>query len=313
MPSFIRQEAGESTAAMLGSTVMAGLAGIDGQARAVETLRAALAGGKLHHAYLFEGPEGAGKAATARALAMALECEARDPDGCGRCAACQKVEAGTHPDVVWFDMTPKGLTERVRELLTTLGFRPHEGRARVVVFDPAHGLAPVPERAEAANVLLKTLEEPPADTHFILVTAEPRRLPITVRSRCQRVRFLPREEAAGVAAEALGALEAAVGSKHAAGLFEAAGELAADRDEALVLTSALWRRLRDALLVREALADGRVPEERAQVARGFAGWTAASLLAALRATDEATEALRGNVAPSLALEHLLLTLQEARA
>ena len=98
-----------------------------------DALRAAIEGGRLHHAYLFEGPAGSGKAAAARELAMRLECETRV--GCGQCIPCSKVAAGTHPDVFWFDMTPKGLTERVRELLTTLGFRPHEGRARVVVFE----------------------------------------------------------------------------------------------------------------------------------------------------------------------------------
>jgi DNA polymerase-3 subunit delta' len=286
---------------------MGGLADIDGQPRAVENLRAALSGGKLHHAYLFEGPEGAGKAATARALAMALECEARDPDGCGQCNACRKVESGMHPDVVWFDMTPKGLTERARELLTTLGFRPHEGRARVVIFDGAHGLAPVPERAEAANVLLKTLEEPPADTYFVLVTAEARRLPVTVLSRCQRVRFAAKEQALA-SPETLDALEAALAAPAAAALFAAAGELAPDRDEAMALTAGLWRRLHDALLVRERHA---LPDERAAAARGLSQWSAAAILVALRASDEATEALRGNVAPSLAMEHLLLTLRDA--
>jgi DNA polymerase III delta prime subunit len=275
----------------------------------IHSLRAAIDAGRLHHAYLFEGPPGSGKAAAARELAMTLECETRR--GCGECGPCRKVEAGTHPDVIWFDMTPKGLTERVRELLGTLAFRPHEGRARVIIFDPAHGLAPVPERAEAANVLLKTLEEPPADTYFVLVTAEPRRLPVTVRSRCQRLRFAPRELDGGEAEAALATLEQATTAKSGAALFEAASELSADRDEAIALTLALWRRLHDALLVREALADGRVPEARAQAARGFAGWTAASLIGAMRATDEATEALRGNVAPSLVVEHLLLTLKEA--
>jgi DNA polymerase III delta' subunit len=276
----------------------------------IEGLRAALQAGRLHHAYLFEGPPGAGKAAAARALAILLECE--KSTGCGACGPCQKVEAGTHPDVIWFDMTPKGLTERVRELLTTLGFRPHEGRARVIIFEPAHGLAPVPERAEAANVLLKTLEEPPPDTHFILVTAEPRRLPITVRSRCQRIRFAPPPEADEVL-EVLAGVDKAVTAKSASAMFEAVGELAADRDEAIDLTLALWTRLRDALLVSAAVADGRVPPGRAAAARAFAEWPAASLLTALRATDEATEALRGNVAPSLVLEHLVLTLREARA
>ncbi|HEY2746281.1 MAG TPA: AAA family ATPase [Polyangia bacterium] len=276
----------------------------------IEALRAALDGGKLHHAYLFEGPVGAGKAAAARELARVLECETRR--GCGECAQCAKVDAGTHPDVVWFDMTPKGLTERVRELLTTLGFRPHEGRARVVIFDPAHGLAPVPERAEAANVLLKTLEEPPADTYFVLVTAEPKRLPVTVLSRCQRIRFAPPPESTDVP-EALAGVEKALAAKSASAMFEAVGELAADRDEAIDLVLALWKRLRDALLVREAVADGRVPSERAQAAATFAAWPAASLFSALRATDEATESLRGNVAPSLVLEHLMLQLREVRA
>jgi DNA polymerase III gamma/tau subunit len=277
----------------------------------VESLRAALSAGRLHHAYLFEGPPGAGKAAAARELAMLLECETRR--GCGECGPCQKVEAGTHPDVLWFDMTPKGLTERVRELLTTLGFRPHEGRARVVVFDPAHGLAPVPERAEAANVLLKTLEEPPADTYFILVTAEPKRLPVTVLSRCQRIRFAPPPESTEVP-ESLEGVERAIAAKSVSAMFEAVGELAADREEAIELTLSLWKRLRDALLVRESAADdGRVPAPRAEAAATFAAWPAASILTALRATDEATEALRGNVAPSLVLEHLVLTLREVRA
>jgi DNA polymerase III delta' subunit len=276
----------------------------------VEGLRAALAADRLHHAYLFEGPPGAGKGAAARELAMLLECETRR--ACGQCVPCQKVEAGTHPDVLWFDMTPKGLTDRVRELLTTLGFRPHEGRSRVVVFDPAHGLAPVPERAEAANALLKTLEEPPADTYFILVTAEPKRLPVTVLSRCQRIRFAPPPESSEVP-EALGGVERALEAKSASAMFEAVGELAADREEAIELTLALWKRLRDALLVRESVADGRVPATRAEAASTFVAWPAASLLTALRATDEATEALRGNVAPSLVLEHLVLQLREVRA
>ena len=102
-------------------------------------------------------------------------------------------------------------------------------------------------------------------------------------------------------------------AKTASAMFEAVSELAADRDEAIDLTLALWKRLRDALLVREGAADGRVPAERGEAATNFAKWPAASILSALRATDEATEALRGNVAPTLVLEHLVLTLREVRA
>src|SRR5687767_8469187 len=136
------------------------LAAILGQKRVIDILRTAIAARKVHHAYLFEGPVGVGKATCARALAMALNCE-RDPvDGCGTCESCAKIEAGLHPDFVIFDMTQKGLTERVRELVGVVGFRPHEGRARVVVMDPADALEGPQGVAQPANVLLKTLEEP---------------------------------------------------------------------------------------------------------------------------------------------------------
>ncbi len=334
---------------------MSGLASIVGQTRAVEILRAAVAAGKVHHAYLFEGPWGVGKATCARALAMALNCERSDANGCGTCEACAKIEAGTHPDVIWFDLTPKGLTERVRELIPLCGFRPHEGRARVVILDPADDLAGPQEKAEPANVILKTLEEPPAGTHFVLVTAQPRRLPITVRSRSQRLRFLPLEDATVeqflvdrqgaspsaarlVAAQAGGSLgralaelgeEADAGPQKARALvelligaarkgdpksiFEAASEAGAEREQADYVLHVLWSVLRDALLVREQLHRGRVTPARAEFASQLVGdRPAALLLRSLEATREATLSLRGNVAPSLVLEHLLIGMSTAR-
>ena len=328
---------------------MNGLASIVGQTRAVEILRTAVATGKVHHGYLFEGPWGVGKATSARMLAMALNCERRDPNGCGTCESCLKIEAGTHPDVIWFDMTPKGLTERVRELIPLCGFRPHEGRARVVILDPADDLAGPQEKAEPANVILKTLEEPPAGTHFVLVTAQPRRLPITVRSRAQRVRFLPLEDAtieqflverngaspaaaralAAQAGGSLGRALAELGDEDEAGLkkhralvelllgaarkgdpksiFDAASEAGGARDQADYVLHLLWSVLRDALLVREQLHRGRVTPARAEFAAQLVGdRPAALLLRSLTATREATSSLRGNVAPSLVFEHLLI-------
>jgi DNA polymerase III delta' subunit len=317
----------------------AGLSSITGQARAIETLRAAVARRRLHHALLFEGPSGVGKATTARALAMALNCE-RGPhtDGCGECAPCQKILSGNHPDLVGFDMTGKGLTERVRELLPSLGFRPHEARARVVVLDPADDLAQ--GRAEAANALLKTLEEPPADTHFVLCTAQPHRLPVTVRSRCQRVRFSPldrqtivhfltarqgaelavAEEAAALADGSLGralerwqssergpapdrieALVAAAQSGDAQRIFAAAGELGGDREAAGAEVEALFRALRGRLLDETA-------GPTAAPLSALRGWPESALLVGIAAAQEAAEALKGNVAPSLAIEHLLLRM-----
>ena len=336
---------------------MNGLASIVGQTRAVEILRAAVATGKVHHGYLFEGPWGVGKATSARMLAMALNCERRDPNGCGTCEACAKIEAGTHPDVIWFDMTPKGLTERVRELIPLCGFRPHEGRARVVILDPADDLAGPQEKAEPANVILKTLEEPPAGTHFVLVTTQPRRLPITVRSRSQRIRFLPLEDATieqflvdrqgaspgaarTIAAQAGGSLGRALAEigpgddaeagpqKHRAlvelllgaarkgdpkSIFDAASEAGAERGQADDVLHLLWSVLRDALLVREQLHRGRVTPARADFASQLVGdRPAALLLRSLEATREATLSLRGNVAPSLVLEHLLIGMTTAR-
>ena len=332
---------------------MSGLDSIRGQARAVEVLKAAVAAEKVHHAYLFEGPEGVGKASCARALAMALNCEQRRVSGCGTCESCRKIERGNHPDLIVFDMTPKGLTERVRELIGVVGFRPHEGRARVVLLDPADDLAGPQERAEPANVLLKTLEEPPPQTHFVLVTAQPKRLPVTVRSRCQRLRFLPLEDAVieealiarrisptvarTAAAQAAGSLGRALAEAEAAGdenapqpravvetlvraarrgeakaIFDAAAELP-DREQAQVALTVLWTVLRDAVLVREGVSRGRVSAERADFASQlFGDRPTAALLRALRATGEAVQALKGNVAPSLAVEHLLLELAYGR-
>src|SRR5262245_16991737 len=130
---------------------MPGLASILGQEGAVAQLTRAMERGAVHHAYLFEGPDGVGKRLAARALAQALNCDAAPRAGCGACEPCRKIEGELHPDVKWFPVLPeKGQTERVRDFLPQLAFPPHEGRRRVVILDPADGL-----NDTAANVLLK--------------------------------------------------------------------------------------------------------------------------------------------------------------
>ena len=182
------------------------------QDRALLSLRSALRRGALHHAYLFGGPEGVGKARAARVLAQAANCAGGTPgpaglrdDACGACLPCRKIAKGIHPDVLvlreervmakagaW---EPKGgrspsrdiVVDQVRDLVDRrLALKRFEGRRRFVVVDPADAMNP-----QAQNALLKTLEEPPEDTTLVLVASSPDALLPTIRSRCLRVPFAP--------------------------------------------------------------------------------------------------------------------------
>jgi DNA polymerase-3 subunit delta' len=182
---------------------------IRGQATAVATLETALRGGRVHHAYRFEGPDGTGKELAAFALAQALVCTAGDALGCGRCDACrravtfadEKPHSPLHPDVMIIERAfyppemftpPKNETaqisiEQIRTIvLAHAAYPSHEGRARVFIIRRAEELS-----IGAANSLLKTLEEPRNGTHFVLLTARPDRLLNTIRSRTLPVRFAP--------------------------------------------------------------------------------------------------------------------------
>jgi len=155
------------------------------QGRARVALSAALAGGPSH-AYLFRGPRGAGKRAAARAFAAEiLAATAEDPEDTRRRAL---LDPSPHPDLVW--LTPRGaqhLVEEVRErVIRAAAYRPFEGGSRVFVVEAAEAM-----RDESQNALLKTLEEPPAYAHLILLSAEPEVLLETVSSRCQPIDFVP--------------------------------------------------------------------------------------------------------------------------
>lgn len=164
---------------------------IPGQAHVKAMLGRAVRGGRLTHALLLHGAPGLGKAAMAAALAAAVNCEGGAEEavrgGCGRCASCRRVEAGTHPDVAW--ITPVSSTikiEQVRELIREAHMRPFAARKRVFILREADKLS-----EEAANSLLKILEEPPGAAMFILITALPETLLPTIRSRCQQIPFRP--------------------------------------------------------------------------------------------------------------------------
>lgn len=169
-------------------TAGVGFASMVGQEPIVGAIRSAITRGRLPHALLFSGPPGVGKATCAGILAQAVNCMEEPPDdACGRCVPCRKITRGCHPDVMWVAPTPSSIgIERVRDIVRDLGFRPYEGRHRVVLIDDAHTMT-----AEAQNAFLKTLEEPPGAAIMILVTSTPLSLLPTVRSRCQSLGFSP--------------------------------------------------------------------------------------------------------------------------
>ncbi len=149
------------------------------------------AAGRLPHALLLAGPAGLGKLSFARRLARALLCETPDGEGdaCGCCRSCRLFQAGSHPDYRMEQPAEEGKAIRIdpiRELCAFLGFTAQYGGYKIALLEPADRL-----NLNAANSLLKTLEEPPGDSLLLLVTAHPARLPATVRSRCQRVNFAP--------------------------------------------------------------------------------------------------------------------------
>ncbi len=159
---------------------------------AVRTLRNALANGHLAQAYLFEGPSGVGKQKAALAFASTALCGA-DPAGCGDCETCSRVAAGLHPDVRVFGPRDEGdrniQVDFIREeILPWTRFAPFEAAASFVIFPQADVSFPA-HHAQAANALLKTLEEPRPHVHFVLLSERPDRLLPTIRSRCQRLRF----------------------------------------------------------------------------------------------------------------------------
>jgi len=166
---------------------------IAGHRRLLDLLARSIERGTLPPSLIFEGPAGAGKRATAIAVAQALNCAQSGADACGECAACRKIARGVHPDVLIVEPGDSGSIkiEQVRDIADRANYRPFEGRRRVIVIDDADALVPA-----AQNALLKTLEEPPSTSVFILTTARPDVLLPTVRSRCIRLRF-----AAGAAVE----------------------------------------------------------------------------------------------------------------
>jgi len=152
-------------------------------------LRFALSAERLHHAYLFVGPDGIGKRTAAIAVAKAIHCEESIEDFCGICVNCARISDGNHPDVRLIQPLPdkKEISiQQIREIERELNFRSFSGKRKIAVIDPATLM-----NLSAQNALLKTLEEPPADSVIVLIAPNSGGLLPTVRSRCVRLNFSP--------------------------------------------------------------------------------------------------------------------------
>jgi DNA polymerase-3 subunit delta' len=322
------------------------LADILGHERIVEVLRRSLRTGKTAHSYLFEGVPGCGRKKTALALIQALFCTSAADDACGVCPSCRKVAGGSHPDITLIAPLPDKRDisiDQLRELQRVLSLRPYEAPRKACIIEPAERMS-----VNAANSLLKTLEEPPGDALMILLTENAGMLLPTIRSRCQLIRFapLPPEhvmtllERSGISAgtasllapmsggsmqraieldnEALAEKREAVlarlgqmNIKRIATVFDAAEALSGNRDETLELLDLLISFYRDALHLAAGSAEIVNRTVRPAIEAIAERTPLPRTLELLEAICETRRAVQRNANPKLALDHLFMDIAAA--
>jgi DNA polymerase-3 subunit delta' len=314
-----------------------------GHSRIIEVLRRSLRSGKTAHSYLFEGVSGCGRKKTALALIQALFCAALPDDACGVCSSCRKIDGGNHPDIHLISPLPDKRDisiDQLRELQHDLSLRPYEGPRKACIIDPAERMS-----VNAANSLLKTLEEPPGNALIILLTENAGMLLSTVRSRCQLIRFAPLspehvqsllersgmapDTAALVAPMAGGSLQKAqeldnealaarretvltrvshLNINRIGTVFDAAEELSGNRDATLELLDMLLSFYRDAVHLGAGNGDIVNRSVRPAIESIATRHSFPRNLDLLERIYETRRAVQRNANPKLALDHLFMTM-----
>lgn len=221
-----------------------------GHQKQLAILQAALARERLHHAYLFLGPDGVGKRTVAVACAKAIHCQKLANDFCGGCVNCDRISDGNHPDVRVIEPLPdkKEISiQQIREIERELNYRSFTGKRKIAIVDPATLL-----NSAAQNALLKTLEEPPQESLIILLATNEGALLPTLRSRCLRLSFapLPRQEVAAYLRSKQGRSAADAEFLAALSMGSIGVAVALDKDE-LIERRRVWTGLLSSLKARD--------------------------------------------------------------
>lgn len=318
----------------------------EGQTQAVNLLQQAIRNDRVGHAYLFAGPNGVGKKAVAFHMAKALFCQEQDGDSCGRCVLCRRIENGNHSDVHF--LAPDGALIKIgqiRDLQKEFAYRAKESKQKIYIIEQVDTMTP-----EAANSLLKFLEEPVSRIVAILLTDKPHAVLPTILSRCQQIRFVsppPERIAQQLTQEGINASAARIASQLSVSMDQAR-ELCQSKAFALAqnvviqLTQDLvkssntpWLTMND--WIREEELRQQIPllldmlliwlkdvsnaqydrndrlhfiEQSDQIEAQARRWSRDSLIRGMEQVMKTKARLQRHVNPQLALERLLFELQE---